>query len=165
MSVNRRMPHLYVLPEDDANRQLANGFVLDQSLDTRRIQILEEAGGWLEVIHRFESDYVHTMNKYATRFMVLLIDFDGRVERLDRIKNAVPAHLKERVFVLGSWTDPEALRQRLGPYEDIGLKLAKDCRNHTSDVWAHELLCHNGPELERLRLRVRPFLFAPELGN
>jgi len=29
MSVNGHLPHVLVLPEDDANRQLANGFVLD----------------------------------------------------------------------------------------------------------------------------------------
>jgi hypothetical protein len=27
--VNRYLPHVLVLPEDDANRQIANGFVLD----------------------------------------------------------------------------------------------------------------------------------------
>jgi hypothetical protein len=30
MSVNKYHPHVLVLPEDDANRQLANGFLLDQ---------------------------------------------------------------------------------------------------------------------------------------
>ena len=31
MSVNKYQPHVLVLPEDDANRQLANGFLLDQT--------------------------------------------------------------------------------------------------------------------------------------
>ena len=53
MSVNKYMPHVLVLPEDDANRQLANGFQLDESLATRKMQILEEAGGWQEVLHCF----------------------------------------------------------------------------------------------------------------
>jgi hypothetical protein len=44
MSVNKYQPHILVLPEDDANRQLANGFVLDQSVATRNIQVLEEVG-------------------------------------------------------------------------------------------------------------------------
>ena len=51
--MNKQVPHVFVLPEDDANRQLANGFVLDGGLDGRRIQILEEAGGWMEVLNRF----------------------------------------------------------------------------------------------------------------
>ncbi len=41
MSVNRALPHVLVLPEDDANRQIANGFLLalDSSVQ-RRIQVL-----------------------------------------------------------------------------------------------------------------------------
>jgi hypothetical protein len=31
MSVNREKPHIWLVPEDDANRQVANGFL--QSLD------------------------------------------------------------------------------------------------------------------------------------
>lgn len=45
MSVNRYQPHVLVLPEDDANRQLANGFVLDLDATVlTRIQVLEEVG-------------------------------------------------------------------------------------------------------------------------
>lgn len=32
MSVNKERPHVLILPEDDANRQLANGFQLDFAL-------------------------------------------------------------------------------------------------------------------------------------
>jgi hypothetical protein len=31
MAVNRYKPHIYVVPEDDANRQIANGFLLHPS--------------------------------------------------------------------------------------------------------------------------------------
>jgi hypothetical protein len=161
MSVNRRVPHVLVLPEDDANRQLANGFQLDPLLDTRRMQILEEAGGWREVLNRFQEDHVPEMDRYATRFMVLLIDFDGREDRLNTVRAAIPDHLTERVFVLGAWSDPEELRQNLGsPYEAIGLAMARDCRDNTEVIWAHSLLCHNAGELERLRNHVRPILFS-----
>ena len=47
MSVNRHQPHVLVLPEDDANRQLANGFRLDQYLLNWKIQVLR-GGGWLD---------------------------------------------------------------------------------------------------------------------
>jgi len=50
MSVNRHSPHVYVLPEDDANRQIANGFLLDPSIVDYRIRVLEEAGGWKETL-------------------------------------------------------------------------------------------------------------------
>jgi hypothetical protein len=82
VSVNRYQPHVLVLPEDDANRQLANGFLLDQYLSIWKIQVLEEVGGWAQVLECFLSDHVVEMDRYSGRFMVLLIDFDRREERL-----------------------------------------------------------------------------------
>jgi len=157
--MNKMVPHVLVLPEDDANSQLANGFQLDHSLDTRRMQILEEAGGWLEVLDRFKTVHVAEMERNTNRFMVLLLDFDHRENRLPEVKAEIPAHLNERVFVLGSWGEPEELRQALGSYETIGLALAKDCRDNTNGTWGHALLKHNAGELERLRQLVRPILF------
>jgi hypothetical protein len=162
MSVNKYLPHVLVLPEDDANRELANGFQRAPELDARRIQILEEAVGWGAVLHHFQQDHVPAMDKYAARFMVLLVDFDEREHRLDIVKASIPDRLKERVFVLGTWSEPEKLRQAIGSYESIGLALAKDCRNDTNETWAHDLLSHNADELERLRKHVRPILFSLE---
>ena len=159
MSVNRYLPHVLVLPEDRANSQLANGFLLDEAFMTRKIQVLEEAGGWTEVLDRFTLDHIGGMDAYPGRFMVLLIDFDGQEDRLDRAKAVIPDHLKDRVFVLGVWTEPEALRAGLGSYETIGRALAKDCREGTDTTWEHGLLRHNAGEIGRLRERVRPILF------
>ena len=53
MSVNRYLPHVLALPEDDANRQLANGFLLDQYVSTHKIQVLPEVGGWTQVLELF----------------------------------------------------------------------------------------------------------------
>jgi hypothetical protein len=159
MSANKYQPHVLVLPEDDANRQLANGFLLDQYLSTWKIQVLEEAGGWNEVLERFISDYATGMELYTGRYMVLLIDFDGKEERLQDVKVRIPGHLRERVFILGALSEPEALRKDLGSYETIGLAMAQDCREDTDTTWGHELLRHNAGELERLRESVRPILF------
>ncbi len=55
MGVNKNSPHVYVLPEDDANRQLANGFW--QGLDWKRqrqMYVLPVAGGWREVLNLFD---------------------------------------------------------------------------------------------------------------
>jgi hypothetical protein len=161
MSVNRYHPHVLVLPEDDANSQLANGFLLDQSLLPRTVQVLPVAGGWLEVLSRFNSDHVSGMDKYPYRFMVLLIDFDGREDRLDQAKTEIPTRLIDRVFVLGVWTEPEALRRACGSYETIGKAMAKDCREGTDETWEHDLLRHNASEIDRLRQQVRPILFPP----
>jgi hypothetical protein len=81
MSVNKYLPHVLVLPEDDANRQLANGF------------------------------HVSGMRKYTDRFMVLLIDFDDHLNRLKTMKDSIPEDLLDRVFILGTLSKPEALRQ------------------------------------------------------
>jgi hypothetical protein len=158
--MNKEVPHVLVLPEDDANRQLANGFRLDPLLDDRRIQILQVAGSWGEVLDRFKKDHVPEMDKYATRFMVLLVDFDNREDRLGIVKTAIPDRLKERVFVLGAWSQPEKLRQAIGSYESIGKAMARDCRDNAEVTWGHDLLRHNAGELERLRKHVRPILFA-----
>jgi hypothetical protein len=158
MSVNKYLPHVLALPEDDANRQLANGFHLDV-LATRQFQVIEVAGGWIEVLNQFKSVHVREMERCHERFMVLLIDFDGQGERLHQAREVIPDHLKDRVFVLGVWTEPEALRADLGTYETIGRALARDCREETDTTWGHALLRHNAIEVGRLRERVRPILF------
>ena len=163
MSVNRYRPHVLVLPEDDANRQLANGFHLEiNPLLTRYIQVLEEAGGRTKVLERFKSDHVIEMDRYPTRFMVLLIDFDDKEERLNAARAAISGHLTERVFILGVLSEPETLRKaKLGSYETIGGAMARDCREETDAILGHELLRHNACELDRLRVQVRPILFRP----
>src|SRR6266576_2271215 len=112
--MSKERPHVLVLPEDDANRQLANGFQRDHSLDTRRLQVLPVAGGWQEVVKCFKADHVPEMNRNANRFLVMLIDFDKKQNRLDNVRAEIPDLLKERVFILGAWHKPEELRQNLG---------------------------------------------------
>lgn len=101
--VNRDRPHVLVLPEDDANRQLANGFhdTVDFTRD-RQMQVLPVAGGWTRVLERFKSDHVDKMASNPNRFMVLLIDFDSRPERLGAVKAEIPTELADRVFILGA---------------------------------------------------------------
>jgi hypothetical protein len=160
MSVNKYQPHVLVLPEDDANRQVANGFLLDQAISPRAIQVLPEAGGWTQVLARFHSNHESEMDRYPKRFIVLLIDFDGKQERITKVKAEIPKHLAARVFFLGALNKPEALKQaNLGSYEQIGLAAARDCREETDKLWGHDLLQHNAGELERLREYVRPILF------
>jgi hypothetical protein len=161
MSVNKFQPHVLVLPEDDANSQLANGFLLDSHVPLNpQVQILEEAGGWTKVLDGFKKDHIAPMTRWSRRLMVLLIDFDGHQGRLTAAKAEVPEHLVDRVFILGALTKPEVLKQAgLGSFEKIGLALAKDCREGTETIWGHDLLRHNASELDRLRGSVVPILF------
>jgi hypothetical protein len=162
MSVNKHQPHVLVLPEDRANLQVANEFHREVPWHRQRqMQVLRVAGGWNEVLSLFKSEHEVEMRRCRCRSMVLLIDFDGSEERLTEAKAKIPTDLTDRVFILGAWTEPEALRQaNLGSYEKIGRDLATDCREGTDRVWGHDLLRHNASELDRLREQVRPILFA-----
>jgi hypothetical protein len=137
---NKYVPHLFVLPEDDASRQIANGFLLSL-FSTRQVQVLQVAGGWDHVCKCFVSDHKTAMERYPKRFMILLVDFDGKMSRLDHVKSQIREMLQDRVFVLGAFSTPEALRRAgLGSYEEIGMKLADDCRNGAQMAWGHSLL-------------------------
>lgn len=161
MSVNRDRPHLFILPEDRANSELATGFHLEiDPLRQRQMQILPIAGGWQKVLNIFKADHVAYMRRFPNRFMILVIDFDEREDRFETAQQFIPDDLKDRVFVLGSRKEPEDLRRAgIGSNEDIGLALAKDCREDNYRTWGHELLNHNAGELERLREKVRPIFF------
>jgi hypothetical protein len=158
--MNKYRPHVLVLPEDDANRQLANGFLLEVTR-SRRMQVLPVAGGWAEVLRSFQSDHVGQMDRFPERRMILLIDFDNREDRLNEARAVIPHELNDRVFVLGVWSQPEDLRRaNLRSYETIGKVMAEDCRAGTETIWGHDLLRHNAPELGRLRRHVQPILFG-----
>jgi hypothetical protein len=161
VSVNKERPHVLVLPEDDANRQLATGFHLEVDWNKQRqMQVLPVAGGWLELVSRFKTEHIDNLVRYPERNIVLILDFDAQGDRLDKVRVEIPKEVFERVFVLGVWSEPEALKKAaLGSYEDVGSALAKDCRDRGDSTWKHQLLRHNSEELRRLNERVRPFLF------
>ena len=164
MSVNKHQPHVMVLPEDDANKDIANGFQLamDQRAQ-RQLQILPEAGGWAHVLDAFERDQIQDLEKYPDRYLVLVIDFDNVAGRRGFAETRIPAHLRDRVFILGTRSEPEELRRETGlKYDAIGERLAEDCRQRTTSFWDQDLLADNGPELTRLFERVRPILFPTE---
>ena len=160
MSLNRYKPHVFVLPEDDADRQIANGFVLHPNLQERNIQILKPAGGWEKVLSTFVKAYVSEMRQYPEERIVLLLDFDRDENRLSAVNQQIPLDLKKRVFVLGVLSEPEDLKKDLNKsFEEIGETLAKDCSDNTNDLWGHKLLEHNNDELVRMISSVKPFLF------
>lgn len=149
-----------MIPEDDANRQMLNGFLLEPNLKARAIQVLPPAGGWLKVREDFRDVQVPEMQKYPLRMVVLIIDFDGDEDRANIVKTDIPEDLSERVFVLGVLSEPEQLRVDAHlPFEDIGCALAEDCFNDTNILWGHDLLKHNKPELHRMIPSVKPVLF------
>jgi hypothetical protein len=153
VSVDKYSPHLFILPEDNANRQIANGFAVE--FDERQVQVKNEIGGWRKVVDACVDQYAKIMRDNQNCSMVLLIDFDESENRLEYVKRAIPDELIDRVFVIGAKGEPEDLRKaRLGTFEEIGIKIAKCCRDGTNDFWNHELLKNNLDELSRLKTAV-----------
>ena len=115
---------------------------------------MDPGPGW---IFRDQALY---MERYPDRFFVLLIDFDRDADRLRHATTRIPEHLRDRVFILGAWSEPEELKRAdLGSYEEIGLAMARDCRENTTATWDHDLLRNKITELARLRQSVYPILF------
>jgi len=156
---NNYLPHIHVLAEDDANRQIAHGFLLELN-DNRAVKVLPLPGGWKKTVEEFTKTYASEMRKFPERMMVLLIDFDDDENRLSYVKSQIPEALKARVFVLGVLSEPENLRRDIKKsFEEIGEALAKDCSDNTHELWEHNLLKHNKAELDRMPLSVKSLLF------
>lgn len=121
MSTNKHKPHLYVIPEDRRNEQIANGFAQHPSVTARQIQVVQPAGGWSRVIDTFKAEYVPLMEQNLNTHVVLLIDFDDDPEqRWNYCNSGIPEGLRDRVFVVGPRNTPETLRQSLGKtYEEM----------------------------------------------
>ena len=167
MSINRFKPHLIVITEDQANGEIANGFLLHQNVDPNVIRILPPAKGWINVAEKVEEKhFIFRMIKFKDRFSVLLIDFDRNKDRVTDVwthlkENAVPEELRDRIFILGILSNPEDLRKHIKKsFEEIGESLAEDCSNNTYRLWQNDLLKHNSSELDRMIKFVKPFLFT-----
>lgn len=164
---NREVPHVLVVPEDDANRQIANGFVDHPDVSKAHIQVLQPLGGWLKVKQSLADRQLAGLRTYPNRLLVLIIDYDGidTGTRFSDVQAAVPEEFRHRVFILGARTDPEQLKRSTPgrpSLEKIGRALAEDCLAGTQSTWSQpELDCNLG-ELERMRATVGPCLFPEQ---
>ena len=164
MAANIYRPHLLVIVEDDANRQILNGFKL--ICTTRQLEVAPLAGGWENVLEVFAHEHIPLLRRFQFRQVLLVIDFDMEIQhRTSLFRALVPAELRDRVFILGSSERPERLVASLGSSkEDIGEQLARDCEHNTHAIWGREMLRHNAEELERMSATVRPILFDSAHG-
>lgn len=164
MSVNRHRPHVLILPEDDANRQIAKGFELGISPQKMRsIQVLNSSGGWPKVRKEFIDKHADDLLRYPQFHLILLIDFDQQGDdRRKKFTDFFPEGVRERVYVLGTSSEPENLRKELQArksLENIGTTLADECRTGEYALWNHGHLLHNAGERARLATVVRSILF------
>ena len=161
MSANNYDFHLLVIPEDDANRQIMIGFNNHLEINSRRIHVENVAGGWLKAFETFQSDHVAPMCKLDKRHVLILIDFDHHLERLEIAKGYIPEKMRDRVFVLGCLSEPERLRAATGlSKEKLGEALADCCMNDQGVLWQNALLAHNQDELNRMKSSICSHLRA-----
>lgn len=159
MSLNRFSPHLLILTEDNANRAIVNGFLMDERIHQRRVQALNASGGWIKVKEKFLQDYYPSMERYHHRHVLLVIDSDGDANRIPAMLEDIPETVRSRTFIIGTLETPERLASLVKEKaENIGRRLAQDCVENTTATWSHSHLQHNSDELQRLNAVVRHFL-------
>ena len=174
MSTNKR--EIIVISEDDANRQIANGFKVYEKVKFRNIYVFPESvigkGGWEKVIKWFFDTQISGMYSNPNRVAIFVVDFDKKKGYEDDkeyhkecVKRKTPIDLENRIFVLGSLDEPEEIVKGLKGtkkerWNTLGENLAKDCDKDTNDFWQHKQLRHNLPELKRMRSIVKPIIFG-----
>jgi len=148
MSVNREKWHLLVKPEDDANREIAIGFLNALEYPQQaKIQVDRPAGGYQKAL---EFILTAQLERYRHRRVLILIDFDNSVELRNQLVKRF-ASVSDRVFVLGSCPEAEDVRRELGRHlEECGEAVAKDCLTRKCEVWQLDCLKHNAAVLARL---------------
>jgi hypothetical protein len=157
--VNKYKDHLLIVPEDDANKDLALGFVNAVPRGVNAAHIEPVAGGWSSARDRL-ANLLPSMRRFSSRRVLVLVDFDTSATRRDDVLRDVPTYLADRVYLLGGWSEPESLQAALDhrSREALGASLARACLDDTDGLWQHALLAHNADELARLRADVLPFL-------
>jgi hypothetical protein len=160
--INHYLPHLQILPEDDANREIANGFLVHHSIKNTAAQVLRSARGWHRMLDTFEANHSRGLTRFPERRIVMLMDFDDDVEaRQDLFKSRIDDAIASRVFLIGARNEPEDVKRALNVnFDELGRMLAQACCDESAAPWNHAMLAHNASELERLRQSVRPFLVS-----
>ena len=122
MGVNKHRPHLFILPEDDANRQIARGFIEHRTIKRRCVQVRNPAGGWKKALKKFHSDYLDGMRRYRGRHLLFLIDFDQ-----DKKGWIVSGEKSRRMWLIGFLFSEHGWNRRLS-------KQRQEKHLRTSDV-------------------------------
>jgi len=161
MSGNKYRPHICVLPEDDANRQIANGFLTNFNIAKKSIDIPPIANGWGRVLQEFRQNHAEQMRRNTAWYFILLFDFDANETRLEFFRTQIPSDICSRVFMIGTWTEPEKLRaETQSNLEQLGAKLALECFENRRELWNHELLRHNHQERNRMPDELKNIIFS-----
>ena len=165
MAVNNYDRHLLIIPEDDAYRDIANGFVGHFAVADKKIRVEKPAGGWLKLRQSFTQDHEKGLRQYPKRHVLMLLDLDGSPNRAQEFTNAISKDIRERVFLLCCRNEAENVKKELGygHFEPIGQQMAQSCYDNARDApespWTCGQLRQNEGELRRLAEAVCSFLF------
>jgi hypothetical protein len=160
MANNDYRPCVYVIPEDDANRQIIEGFSQDFRI-TGQIQVMPVAGGWQKVVDTINTEYLPKLESYPNVHVLGVIDCDNQPNRIQEINESFPVELSNRLFMLGTLKTPELFKANLNlSFESIGESLAEECDSGNEVVWNHEHLLHIQDEIQRAKNKLRPILWG-----
>lgn len=82
MSGNKYRPHICVLPEHDADRQIANGFLTNFNVALKSIDTLPIGNGRGRVLEEFLHNHAKPVRRNTVSYFILLFDFDAKLEQL-----------------------------------------------------------------------------------
>ena len=161
MSPNLHKPHLLVIAEDEANRSIVNGFATQLEANPRQFYIETVSRGWTKGRDRLLELCDRYLKIHTGAHALLIIDFDQQADRASEIKDRLPSEVRDRVFIIGVFSEPEALKRSTKKKgEEIGQLVAAGCKAKNSDIWEQEpLLIHNLEEIQRLSQAVRDLFF------
>lgn len=160
MKVNKYRPFVCIIPEGDANVKLINGFLQHGSANLLSIEVRTPAGGWKRVLEVFLEEYLPKFVESPNIHVVMIIDFDEADTRRTLFEHSIPSAIRSRVFLIGSWDEPESLKRMFRKsLEEIGNQLSHACLADDLNVWEHPHLIHNLDELKRMMPVIKPIVF------
>ena len=158
---NKFRDHLVIVPEDQKNNDLINGFVNASLFESRAFQVQAIAGGWPKAVDSLQHMQLAAL---PLRRILLVIDFDEKLESRygqvnDRLSKFLAPTEHQRVYLLGTRSEPEDFRSTLKmSSEQVGAQLYLDCKTPQPGLWGHALFTHNLKTRARLIAEILPFL-------
>lgn len=158
--MNKFKPHLFIVPEDDADRQIAVGFQMH--LEAKgEMQIVDVARGWLKVVGVIKDEYVPLLKNNLNSHVLGIIDCDKDADRIAGQLENFPEDIRNRIFLLGVNENPQEFKRSAKMhFAEIGEKLADECYKDELDLWNHEMLSYSSSEALRAKDVLRELVFG-----
>lgn len=133
MKINRQQKHVIFFGEDEATRDLAQGFIESAKIDELRCDVWHEFGtGWQSTAEAIERV---KMAHYPLTHLILVIDLDRKGQQhIDYLKNEIAnSPFRDRVYVIGGSNDVQALQRDFTKGNSIGKMSCQDTGRAIAD--------------------------------